>query len=124
MVKGGDGSDFPGDCKPLRRLFLGERIETVLSVFLAMRDADDFLLDGAEFRAAVDLGNLCGPTAGRVPHPTLKKADHNAVERRLFVPNNEPKDDPAFPLIPIARSIEDLCLLGDGDSALLHAHGL
>lgn len=116
LVKGRDTSDFPRNRKPVRRLFLGEGIETVLSVYCAMREANDPLLEGAEFRAAVDLGNLCGPAAGRIPHPTLKKADRNGVERRLFVPNNEPKDDPAFPLIPIARSVDDLWLLGDGDS--------
>ncbi|ACK51134.1 putative DNA primase [Methylocella silvestris BL2] len=122
-IKGGtvllrrpETAEFPGDRQICRRLFLGEGIETVLSVHAAMREANDPLLEGAEFRAAVDLGNLCGPAAGRVAHPTLKRADRNGVERRLLVPNNEPKDDPDFPLIPIARGITDLWLLGDADS--------
>ncbi|WP_036262743.1 DUF7146 domain-containing protein [Methylocapsa aurea] len=116
LVKGGFDSDFPGDRAGVRRLFLGEGIETVLSVFCALKASRSKLLQGAEFRTSIDLGNLAGKAVARVRHPTRTQTDRLGRVRPVFVPNSEPKDDPDFPLIPIAESVEDLWLLGDGDS--------
>ncbi|PNG27020.1 hypothetical protein [Methylocella silvestris] len=88
----------------------------MLSVFCALRAADSPLLEGAEFRAAVSLGNLAGKALGRVKHPTLKRPDKNGVERAVFVPDNEPAGDGDFAIIPVPAAVHELVLLGDGDS--------
>jgi len=94
------------------RLFIGEGIETVLSVWMALRKADAELLEHSAFWTSVDLGNLGGPAAETVPHPTEKTPQG----RPKRVPGPAPNwDEPA---IPIPDSIEDVFLLGDGDSDL------
>jgi hypothetical protein len=123
-VKGGtillksppEESAFPGDWTGARRLFLGEGIETVLSVLSALWAGRSALIEGAEFRTSIDLGNLAGKAAGRIKHPSQTRADKNGHLRPVFVPDSEPKDDPDFPLIPIASGVRELWLLGDGDS--------
>ncbi len=108
-------AEFPGDRKPLRRMFLGEGSETVLAVYCALVEAGSPMLESAEFRASVSLGNLAGRAAGRIRHPTLTKLDKNRHERPVFVPGPEPANDD-HPLIPVPDTVEDLILLGDGDS--------
>jgi hypothetical protein len=109
------GDGFGDFAKPVR-LFVGEGVETVLSVYCALRDADSPLLHLAEFRSSVDLDNLCGKAKGRVRHPTLVKPDKNKHPRPVFVPSAEPDFDSDWPLIPVAENVADLYLLGDGDS--------
>lgn len=99
-----------------RRLFLGEGIETVLSVYYSLLDAGSELLRGAEFRSSVDLDNLCGKAAGRVKHPTLTKADKNGRLRAQLVGSAEPDFDADFAVIAVPPSVEVIYLLGDGDS--------
>jgi hypothetical protein len=92
-----------------RRLFLGEGIETVGSVFTAFMEARK--CDAAdEFWAAGDLGNLAGRANKSIAHPTLKRP--NGQPQR--VPDRFP--DPDDPGLAIPDSVEELILLGDGDS--------
>ncbi|WP_374307203.1 DNA primase [Methylocella sp.] len=107
---------FPGDWFAPTRLFLGEGNETTLAVFCALEAAGSTLLERAEFRAAVSLGNLAGRAAGRVRHPTLTRPDKNGVARPVFVPSAEPAEDDGDPVIPVPASVRELWLLGDGDS--------
>src|SRR5579885_2189684 len=97
-----------------RTLYLGEGIETVLSVFCALRRNNPAA--DAEFRAAVSLGNMAGRAAYRVRHPTATRADSKGRMHPLFVPGREPLDDPDWPIIPVPESVTELVLLGDGDS--------
>jgi hypothetical protein len=94
---------------PARRLIIGEGIETVLSVWLALHKLGRDLSDVA-FWSAVDLGNLGGKSAGTVVHPELVDARGRA--RR--VPGPDP--DPNSPAIKVPPEIVDVVLLGDGDS--------
>jgi hypothetical protein len=90
-------------------LDLGEGVETVLSVWCALRRcARD--LSRTSFWAAGDLGNMAAKSAEPVRHPTWK--DGRGRTRR--VPG--PKPDLAAPSIIIPESVDDLVLLGDGDS--------
>jgi hypothetical protein len=91
------------------QLFIGEGIETVLSVWLALERAGRDLTRTA-FWSAVDLGNMGGRAAETVPHPSLKTAG-GRVQR---VPG--PAPDPDSSAIAIPESVTDLVLLGDGDS--------
>jgi hypothetical protein len=92
-----------------RRLFLGEGIETVDSVFTAFMRARRGAADD-EFWAAGDLGNLAGRADKTVNHPTLKRPDGKPSR----VPYRFPDlDDPG---LSIPDAVEELILLGDGDS--------
>jgi hypothetical protein len=91
------------------RLYLGEGIETVLSVHRAL-SATGRLALGAAFWSSVDLGNLGGKAAETVPHPTAR----SAAGRALRLPG--PVPDLAEPGIPVPHSVCDLVLLGDSDS--------
>ena len=102
--------------QPARALFLGEGIETTLSVWQALMAAGSPLLRGAAFRAAIDLDNLAGPAMGRVRHPTDVRINSRGVEMPALVANGEPRDDPAFRPIHVPETIRELYLLGDGDS--------
>jgi hypothetical protein len=98
----------PGPDGP-SRLYLGEGIETVLSVWFALqRTGRD--LAGAAFWSTADLGNLAGKAAASVPHPTLK----DAAGRARRVPG--PLPDFAAPVLSLPESAADVVLLGDGDS--------
>jgi len=92
-----------------RRMVVGEGNETSLSVFtanvLAGRDIADM-----EFRAAGDLGNLGGRAIETVKHPTLKRPNGSPIR----VPG--PMPDPDDSGLSIPDSVEELILLGDGDS--------
>ncbi|UFW75180.1 DUF7146 domain-containing protein [Bradyrhizobium sp. WU425] len=92
-----------------RRLVIGEGIETVLSVWTAMHQAGRDLDDMA-FWAAGDLGNLAGRANKTINHPTLKRPNGQPQK----VPDRFPDLDDAGLSIP--ESVEELILLGDGDS--------
>jgi hypothetical protein len=109
------GDGFDDWAKPVR-LFVGEGVETVLSVYWSLREASSPLMHLAEFRTSVDLDNLAGKAKGRVRHPTLLKSDKHGRPRPVFVRSGEPDFDSDWPLMPIAESVADLYLLGDGDS--------
>ena len=94
--------------KPLR-LFIAEGIETVLSVYTAMK-LEGRSLDDVAFWAAGDLGNLAGRAADTIDHPTLKRPDGKPQR----VPNRVP--DPQDQGLAIPDSVDELVLLGDGDS--------
>lgn len=91
------------------RLFMAEGIETVASVAVALK-ATGRLRAGDTFWAAGDLGNLGGPSAGTIAHPTLKTPKGRA--QRL----PGPKPDFSAPGIAIPPEVTRLVLLGDGDS--------
>jgi hypothetical protein len=92
-----------------RRLIIGEGIETVLAVWTAHQAAGREISDTA-FWAAGDLGNLAGRATETIKHPTLKRPNGAAAR----VPGPLPDPDDAG--LSIADSVEDLILLGDGDS--------
>lgn len=91
------------------RLFMAEGIETVASVAVSLK-ASGRLFARDMFWSAGDLGNLGGPSAGTIAHPTLKTPKGRAP--RL------PGPDPDFsePGILIPPYVTHLVLLGDGDS--------
>ncbi|MBN9007261.1 MAG: DNA primase [Rhizobiales bacterium] len=92
-----------------KRLVIGEGIETVLSVWTAMQRAGR-PLDDMAFWAAGDLGNLAGRANKTVNHPSLKRPNGQPQK----VPDRFPDPDDAGLSIP--ESVEELILLGDGDS--------
>lgn len=94
---------------PPRRLVIGEGIETVLSVWTAFHSAGRSIEDMA-FWAAGDLGNLAGRATRTINHPTLKRPNG----RPMTVPDRYPDPDDVGLSIP--DSVEELILLGDGDS--------
>jgi CHC2 zinc finger len=95
--------------RDVSRLIIGEGIETVLSVWHALASSGRDLGDWA-FWSAVDIGNLGGKAAATIAHPKLVDARGRA--RR--VPGPEPDLDAQAITLP--DSIEDVVLLGDGDS--------
>ncbi|ULK98863.1 CHC2 zinc finger domain-containing protein [Bradyrhizobium sp. I71] len=92
-----------------RRLVIGEGIETVLSVWTAMHQGGR-PLDDMAFWAAGDLGNLAGRANRTINHPTLKRPNGQPQK----VPDRFP--DLEDPGLSIPGSVEELILLGDGDS--------
>jgi hypothetical protein len=92
-----------------KRLFLGEGIETVLSVATALR-REGRMRGSDAFWSAVDLGNLGGKAVASVAHPAMK----TAANRAQRVPGADP--DFSAPGIAIPGSVTELVLLGDGDS--------
>jgi hypothetical protein len=92
-----------------RRLVIGEGIETVLSVWTA-HQVDGREISDMAFWSAGDLGNLAGRAGENVSHPTLKRPSG----RPQTVPGPMPDPDDAGLSIP--DSVEELILLGDGDS--------
>lgn len=92
-----------------RRLVIGEGIETVLAVYTAFafcgRDVSDIA-----FWAAGDLGNLAGRATETISHPTLKRPNGRA--QSLPGPFPDPDDSG----LSIPNSVDELILLGDGDS--------
>mgnify|MGYP000862501834 CR=1 FL=1 len=98
------------------RWFLSEGIENGSAVWRALRDHGSPLLDGAEFRAAGDLGNMSGKAAKNVPHPTLTKTDTKGRVRRLLVPGSDPIEPDPDPVIGIPDGVAELYLIEDGSS--------
>lgn len=114
-LKGGSIRLVSGPDTP-SRWFLGEGIETVLSVYWSLVEAGSPLVAGAEFRTGVDLDNLGGKAKGRVRHPTKTIVDSKARTRPVIVRDDTPvapEDD--WKVIFIPPSVEELILLGDGD---------
>lgn len=107
-TKAGGYIDLGGDIARVR-MFAGEGIETVLAVYTALVRAAR-LRPGDCFRSGVDLGNLAGRAVENVRHPTLKTSNGSTAR----VPGSEP--DLASPAMPVPDSVEELVLLGDGDS--------
>ncbi len=101
-----------GEASPARNgtLFIGEGIETVLSVWLMLSREGWGSLTRTAFWAAVSLGNLGGRAVGTVPHPTLK--DGRGRPRKV----QGPQPDFSAPGIAIPDTLADVMLLGDGDS--------
>ncbi|MFL9829035.1 hypothetical protein ABTU92_29945, partial [Rhodoplanes sp. SY1] len=92
------------------RMVLGEGLEKTLAVWLAHRVLGR---DGAgtAYRVAGDLGNLGGPAAANVRHPTAR---HQASGRPLSV--RGPVPDLTQPAIVIPDHVVDLVMLGDSTS--------
>ncbi|CAH1671917.1 DUF7146 domain-containing protein [Chelatococcus asaccharovorans] len=102
-----------GDLTTAKRLDIGEGIETVLSVRQALaRDGRD--LSGHLFWSSIDLGNLGGKATETVPHPTLTWRNALGHIRRQRLPGPVPDLDE--PSIPVPDRIDEVTLLGDGDS--------
>ncbi|MGU3418511.1 DUF7146 domain-containing protein [Methylobacterium sp. D54C] len=95
-------------------LFIGEGIETVLSVWRALSATASPHLAGAAFWSAYSLGNIAGPATETVWHPTLRFTDARGHERARRVPG--PVPDLSRPGLPIPETVARIWLLGDGDS--------
>lgn len=95
-------------------LIVGEGIETVLAVWMALAAAGDPLA-GALFWAAISLGNIGGRARAQVAHPTATLTDSRGRVRRRLVPGPEPDMDDRDCLMP-PDTARDIVLLGDGDS--------
>lgn len=91
------------------QLIMGEGIETVLAVWRALEWSGQDLARTA-FASAIDLGNLGGKATGTIAHPTL--TTEAGRPRRVAGPD----PDLTSPAIVIPPSVEDVVLLGDGDS--------
>jgi hypothetical protein len=85
---------------PSAHLALGEGIETTLSWYALGVGGDD-----VSIASAVSLGNLAGGATGSVEHP--RKPDKR-------IPNGDP--DPMRPGVVLPPEVEEVTLLGDGDS--------
>jgi hypothetical protein len=86
---------------PIRAcMAIGEGIETTRSWLVL-----NYMLDDLGIMAAVSLGNLAGGSMGTEPHP-------EDPARRI--PNGVP--DPDRPGIVLPSEVEEVVLLGDGDS--------
>jgi CHC2 zinc finger len=92
-----------------RQWIIGEGIETTLSVWLALRQVG---VDSSatSFVSAIDLGNLAGRATETVRHPTFRTPSG----RPQMV--SGPLPDMSAPGIVIPECVEDVVLLGDGDS--------
>jgi hypothetical protein len=115
-LKGGSIRMVSGGDEP-KRWFLGEGIETVLSVYWSLLEAGSSLIESAEFRTSVDLDNLGGKAKSRVKHPTKTFVDARGQTRSVVVRGDTPVDSELdWRVIFIPPSVEELILLGDGDS--------
>jgi hypothetical protein len=92
-----------------RRMVAGEGIETVLGF-----GAFDGFRDDTFYCAAGDLGNLCGKALDRFRHPSAIKRDKAGRRSAVLVPGTDP--DFSSLALPVPDHIEELVLLGDGDS--------
>lgn len=86
--------------RPSRCLAAGEGIETTLSWFALGLGPDDVAI-----AAAVSLGNMSGGSLKSLPHPKIAKRS---------IPSGEPDLD--NPGMDVGAGVEELILLGDGDS--------
>lgn len=92
-----------------QRLVIGEGIETVLAVYTA-HIYTGRPIAGTAFWAAGDLGNMAGRASETVAHPALTRPDGKPQR----VPG--PMPDPDDIGLTIPNSVDELILLGDGDS--------
>lgn len=108
-----DGENLP----PLQRLVIGEGIETVLSVrlALALRKPVGWMAETL-FWSSISLGNLGGRAAETIPHPTEIKIDRRGAKRRVKVPGPVPADEPGKPALMPPETVTEIVMLGDGDS--------
>lgn len=105
----------PSRVWPPRRIVIGEGIETVLSVWAALRETGvDLDLDA--FWCAIDLGNLGGPALRSVKHPTLTKIDARGARRAVHVPGPTPDVSTPDRAIAIPEGVREVLILADGDS--------
>ena len=95
------GSRFP------KQIVVGEGVETVLSVWQAMMLCGIDLADTAGW-AAIDLGNLGGPAKGK----TIRYCGDDGKLR--WCSGLDPDLD--RPGIELPESVDDVIMLGDGDS--------
>ncbi|KQP36682.1 CHC2 zinc finger domain-containing protein [Methylobacterium sp. Leaf100] len=95
-------------------LFLGEGIETVLSVWRALVAAGDPRVAEAAFWSGYSLGNIGGRAAKSVPHPSEATIDRLGRRRARPVPG--PVPDLAAPSIPVPATLRQVWELGDSDS--------
>lgn len=93
------------------RWVCGEGIETVLSVAAGER----FRLDTFYF-AACDLGNMTGPAAGQIRHPSAKKQDVKGRWRAVMIPGPVPRAGCEDDCFQVPGHVRALTLLADGDS--------
>lgn len=91
-------------------LVIGEAIEKTTAVYMALASTGRDL-SSAAFWSACDLGNLTGPSAGSVVHPTLKS---EKTGKPIKV--GGPVPDLSVPAIEIPDSVTDLVLLGNSTS--------
>lgn len=99
----------------VRRIVIGEGIETVLSVWATLLEAGENLGE-TEFWTSVDLPNLGGKAAQSVRHPTLKKPNKNGVMMPVRVAGPEPDIGDPSRSIAIPDGVVDVLILADGDS--------
>lgn len=102
--------------RPIRRVFLSEGIENCLSVWIDLVERQSPLLEGAEFRAAGDLGNLSGRAAEMVAHPTETLVDAKGRVRKKRVPGPRPVEPDPDATIGLPENCAELWLVGDGSS--------
>jgi len=108
-TKAGAYGDLTGWVKEPETLVMGEGLEKVLAVWTALNAAGRDL-SRTGFWSACDLGNLGGPAADSVPHPTLKTP--TGLRKRVagIVPDRDK------PSIEIPDSVTRLVLIGDSTS--------
>lgn len=97
------------------RLIMGEGIETTLTAREALM-AGGRSVEQMMFWAAVNLGNIGGPSAGSVVHPTETSTDKKGRVRRSKVPGPLPDLESDRPALWPGPQIHSVILLGDGDS--------
>jgi hypothetical protein len=95
--------------RPGPRMFVGEGIESVLAAYTALARSGRLRPDD-QFRCSIDLGNLAGKAVQMVPHP--EAAARNGRAQR--VPGPDP--DLTSPAMPVPDAVEELVIMGDGDS--------
>ncbi|WP_199085449.1 hypothetical protein [Bosea sp. ASV33] len=105
----------PARAGHIRRLVMGEGIETTLSVWASMVEAGEDLDDTA-FWSAIDMGNLGGKAAASIRHPTLRKTDKAGRSMPVNIPGPVPDMSDPLRAIAIPDSVQELLLLADGDS--------
>lgn len=93
-----------------KTLYVGEGIETVLSVRESLLPAL-----GLAFWSSISLGNLGGRARESVLHPSLTRKDSKGRIKRLKVPGALPDMDETPVLMP-PDGVREIIILGDGDS--------
>ena len=107
--KSGGHIDLVGARVP-EKIVIGEGIETVLSVWLALTSCGIDVTQTA-FWSGVDLGNIGGAAADKITHPTLTTANGRAQR----VPGLDPDLEKGGGIV-LPASVADVVQLGDGDS--------
>lgn len=88
---------------------IGEGIETVLAWNVLRAQPDAALIAG------INLGNIAGRAAGRIPHPSRTMTDTLGRKRRQQVPGPDPLPGDVDCLQLGLRDCDRLTLLGDAD---------